>query len=494
MVHRFDLLPGSDGKIGEATYRSRFNVDKLIENIKKTGRMEYLCFAQKRDPCDGLFKKVKTLFQQVRPESPNESNIGVTISPDLPGLYDPNIDGSRRDDSPFTTLTALTDNAAIKKLDPDTLEPLGVVNQSVLHPSLQGQLSASHANFDPVTGDVYNHNLQVFGVKNCIYRVFHTSRKTGETRILATFTGPDIKPCYIHAQFITENYLVLGLWGAKIGLGGAGILWHRNMLDAIEPFDPDGKVIWLVVDRVGDRGLVAKFESENRFMFHGANAYEEPGQEPGTVDLILDAVDYANLDIIHRFYYENFVSTSAGVGDFISKHKEGINPDLTRYRLAGVPTTGDVPRPATKPATKDFRIAGPVIGEFPFVNPRYYTKPYRYMYSAGDFGKSSFMDSIIKTDLTTKTSTVWAIDGHTPGEPVFVRNPDGMEEDDGVLLVVMLDGHKGSSYLLCLDARTMKELGRADVGRVVGMGFHGAHKKVDWSRFPPRSGERAQKM
>ena len=49
------------------------------------------------------------------------------------------------------------------------------------------------------------------------------------------------------------------------------------------------------------------------------------------------------------------------------------------------------------------------------------------------------------------------------------------DEDRGVLLSAVLDGIGGRSYLLCLDARTMREVGRADVDGVVGFGFHGCH-------------------
>jgi torulene dioxygenase len=45
-------------------------------------------------------------------------------------------------------------------------------------------------------------------------------------------------------------------------------------------------------------------------------------------------------------------------------------------------------------------------------------------------------------------------------------------------LSVVLDGFKETSYLVCLDARTMKEIGRANCGVPVGFGFHGAHIKT----------------
>ena len=54
-------------------------------------------------------------------------------------------------------------------------------------------------------------------------------------------------------------------------------------------------------------------------------------------------------------------------------------------------------------------------------------------------------------------------------------HPEGREEDEGILLCVVLDGTRGRSYLLVLDARTFREVGRAEMECVVGFGFHGAH-------------------
>jgi hypothetical protein len=46
-----------------------------------------------------------------------------------------------------------------------------------------------------------------------------------------------------------------------------------------------------------------------------------------------------------------------------------------------------------------------------------------------------------------------------------------------VLLNVALDGSKGS-HLLGLDAWTMKEIGRTEVGLVIGVCFHRVHVKA----------------
>jgi torulene dioxygenase len=85
------------------------------------------------------------------------------------------------------------------------------------------------------------------------------------------------------------------------------------------------------------------------------------------------------------------------------------------------------------------------------------------------------MDGLVKFDSDKQESWLWTRHGHTPGEPIFVANPNGTKEDDGVLLSVVLDGQRGTSYLLCLDAQNLSELGRAHVDGVVGFGFHGQH-------------------
>ena len=75
--------------------------------------------------------------------------------------------------------------------------------------------------------------------------------------------------------------------------------------------------------------------------------------------------------------------------------------------------------------------------------------------------------------ITETDAVTWSEDGCYPGEPVFVAAPDGQGEDDGVLLSVVLDAHRGNSFLLVLDAATLTELARAEVPHHIPFGFHG---------------------
>lgn len=481
-------------------YNSRTNVDPLIEKIRETGRYDQVTFAQKRDPCDGLFKKFRTAFQIPREPPPGFNNIQVTIAPDVPGMKvgqsgpeapitsPHDTDNVKTGESPkksssrFKTLTAFTDTSGFKHLNPETLEPLGVATQSSLHPSLTGPFSAAHANFCPNTGDVLNHNCD-FTLPSPTYRIWKTSRETEETEIVATIKDPDAACAYLHSSFITENFFILPIWSSHVAKGGIQVLWERNVLDAILPFPSDPAhhphTVWLVIDRTGGRGMVAKFESPPGFSFHNSNAWEEKRPD-GTTDLILDCVEYANLDIIHQFYYKNFMSSSAAAPLFRRDHAEGLVAHYRRYKLAGVLTTDTPELPLIlKNAEVLLHHETPKVGEFPGINPLYHTKPNKYVYTATDTGKSSFFDSITKLNVETGGTQSFCIKHHTPGEPIFVPNPDGTEEDDGVILVVMFDGDNGTSYLACIDGKSMEEIGRAEVGSVVSFGFHGRHIGLD---------------
>ena len=70
----------------------------------------------------------------------------------------------------------------------------------------------------------------------------------------------------------------------------------------------------------------------------------------------------------------------------------------------------------------------------------------------------------------------WFEDGCYPGEPVFVQRPNGADRLEGVIVSVVLDGQRGRSFLLVLDAQGFEEVGRAFAPHVIPFGFHGEFK------------------
>ncbi|KIW02557.1 uncharacterized protein PV09_06012 [Verruconis gallopava] len=473
-VHRFEITPDGSGS-SKVTYNSRSTVDKLIESIKETGTLKGFTFAQKRDPCQSFFSKVMTVFEvstaQKRAIDPAAANIGVTLSFNMPGTSPPHVGRQDvRHASGIQTLWAKTDASNFKQLDPETLEPIGIASQASLHPSLKGPLSAAHAKSDPETGDVYNFNLDLG--RQPTYRIFHVSASTGKTEILASFPG---KPAYLHSILLTQDHVILCVWNSHIKSGGASILYNQNILDSISPFDSKQRTIWYVIDRRHSKGLIAKYESPAFFCFHTVNAWTEVSPlDRSKVDIVCELSEYSSLDVLHKFYYDNLLSTAPGNKNFQGPKGDAARGFLRRYRLRDIASASEKPGVVVVEYTAP-KDASP---ELPTLNPRFVTRPHRYTYGIVDRRLSSLADGLVKWDSKTHTPKYWGTFAHTPGEPIFVADPEGSAEDDGVLLSVVLDGLKESSYLLCLDARTMQELGRAEVGGVVGFGFHGLHVKV----------------
>ncbi|KAL4068602.1 carotenoid oxygenase [Scleroderma yunnanense] len=468
--HRFQII--QTGSSTRVIYNSRRSIDPLIEHIRATGNMAGFSFGQKRDPCTSFFKKVMSMFIPDPPPPLEQSNIGVTLSINPPGLRDPQVAESQKPGghaSGVHTLLAKTDAAILRHIEPETLEPKGVVTQAVLHPELTGNFSAAHAKSDPVTGDIFNYNLALG--RQSIYRAFRVSAATGQTEILATIT--DAPPAYLHSSILTENYFILCVWNSHYVWGGMKILWEKNMLDAISNFDPTRKALWYVIDRKGGKGVVARYECDAFFCFHTINAWEEPSPTDSShTDIVADLSIYKNLDVLKRFYYNNLKSSSAASLNYTGEKRRSCDVFLRRWRLPSVDTASPLePREAVTEHTAEHNHSC----DLPVVNPRFLTKPSRYIYGACDRDLSTFFDGLVKYDMEAHTALYFTVHGHSPGEPIFVPDPKGADEDDGVLLSVVLDGYAEKSYLLVLDAKTMKEVGRASMECIVGFGFHGAY-------------------
>ena len=60
---------------------------------------------------------------------------------------------------------------------------------------------------------------------------------------------------------------------------------------------------------------------------------------------------------------------------------------------------------------------------------------------------------------------------------MFVAAPGAEEEDEGVLLSVVLEGERGGSSLLVLDARDLSRLARVEAPHHIPFGFHGQYAR-----------------
>ncbi|KKA27321.1 hypothetical protein TD95_005003 [Thielaviopsis punctulata] len=493
-THKFDIIPASDGNSARVVYSSRRQSDGTIAEIK-AGRQRDFTFAQGVDPCVGLFGKAMAMFKA----PVTYANVQVTVNANIGALPNtlaaPSVvtssprksaTSSTKSTTPPQESTAghrtnvqniwlATDGPALLQLDPLTLKPSTrtiTIDTAISH--LTTHASCAHAAHDPHTGEFFNFSLRYGPTPE--YAIFRLPPSTqpppAKPTILARLHGARAPVAYIHSVFLTENYFVMCIPSARLALHGLAILWHRTILESMQPFSAEQLCFWHVISRQTG-AVVARFETPAAFFFHSTNAFERDGR------LFCEMLEYPNTDILRAFYlavmrdadghgrdfWKTYAATAAHMGA------------LRRYMFdlggaAGADKMGPAPEVV-------MQIRGPHVGELPTINPAYAMREHRYVYSVVARGLSTMFDALSKADMQTGNVLLWSGDrGHTPGEPIFVTDPEGKGEDDGVLLSVVLDGINGTSYLLCLDAKTMEELGRAECGFAIGLGFHGLHAKA----------------
>ncbi|TNM88141.1 hypothetical protein fugu_006362 [Takifugu bimaculatus] len=104
----------------------------------------------------------------------------------------------------------------------------------------------------------------------------------------------------------------------------------------------------------------------------------------------------------------------------------------------------------------------------------YSGKMYRFAFG---LGLNHFIpDRIMKLNVQTKEMREWREEECYPSEPLFVATPGATDEDDGVLLsVVVKPGADRPGSLLVLDAKTLTEVGRAEVSVNIPVTLHGTY-------------------
>jgi len=412
MLHSFTL---SRGKVA---YANRFLESRSHRQAMEKGRISRSEFAT--DPCFSLFGRVMATF---RPPVTDNANINVVRLAD--------------------GFAALTETPLPILFHPETLETLGVAH---FQDDLVGTITTAHPHRDPGTGTLYSY-LTEFSLTS----TYHLYRLEPQSRSRVRIASMDVaRPAYMHSFAMTEQHLILvefPLVVNPIHLLLSGKPFIRNYR-----WEPERGTRFQIFHRSSGRHLGC-CTGPPLFAFHHINAFVD-GEEGR--DIVVDLAGYPDATILDALFLEPL---RAGV-----PHLPTARP--WRFRLN--PHRGTV----TQEVLAERNVELPRIND-----ARCMGRPYRFVWGIGNRVPGHFTDELVKIDVRSGSVRTWYVEGCFPGEPVFIQRPGaspGAEgEEDGVLLSVVLDAERESSFLLVLDAATMEEEARAFVPHPLPLGFHG---------------------
>ena len=427
MIQRFAFEPGG------AHYSGRFLLSPDYQNSVTAGRPqadEFLSVPER-----GLLERVWTLFDPERQFGRN-------------GMVNVLKVGNGR-------MLALTENPLPMEFNPADGRTIGPFDWPDSMQSVLNMITTAHPWYDPEFKTTWNFLVHInpLGPKYLINRL-----DDGQTaRKLVAEIAVDA-PAYMHSFALTRNYIVLTEF-PLVTSPGRLITMPITGDGYIETYrwEPERGTRFRVIDKHTGEEL-GSWNSQAFFAFHHVNAWEEDGS------IVMDMSVYEEgADIIDALSLAHIRGPQGGTIPWSG---------LVRYRLplAGGPVT--------------HRRISPVMMEMPQINYRDCTaKPYRYVYGVSWTEPGQFVNALVKIDVQTGQHVHWHQPGCWPGEPVFVPEPDGAE-DDGVNISIVLNANAAHSFILVLDAKSFTEVARLDLPIAIPFMLHGSFypsDESDWS-------------
>jgi len=352
---------------------------------------------------------------------------GSKVSEDVNFYPNANVNVALYSDS----LVALTETPCPLVIDPKSLDTLSLFDYTDTLPHRHIWESA-HPHYDPKTGEIINYLVR-FGKKSH-YVLYTIAPHTKTRKVLCEI--PVDEPSYMHSFAITDRFIVFVAF--PFVANPQKLLEGKSSFIEAYRFKEDKQTTIYVVDKA-TKEVVDEATMPPCFAYHHINAFEDAGS------IVFDLAAYPDASVI------------TGGAD---KQKQIAH--FQRWRISYNKVT--------------LEFEGPAI-EMPRIDyDRYNTKPYRYVYAVDDeMLRSNEKRALIKFDVTDKSIKHWSEEGCFAGEPVFVSKPSSTSEDDGVILSCVLDTKSKRSFLLILDAKSFREIGRAFVTHHIPFDLHGMH-------------------
>ncbi len=418
MLHAFSFHEGS------VKYSNKFLRSDAYHSVFEEGSLNYSGFAS--DPCRSLFKKLLTFF------IPNSH----------PAIHNANVNVAKLADA----YVALTEVPLPVQFDQKTLETLGVLDYQDTLPK-DNCWESAHPHYDMEQKRTLNYLIK-FG-RTSYYTLYGLNDGSAQRQTIAEI--PVEEPAYMHSFAVTENYIILTEF--PIVVKPLDLIMKNQAFMKNFTWQPQRGTRFVVINK-RDGSVVGKYVTKPFFAFHHANAFEKDGM------IHIDMVTYKDAEIITGDSLH--VNSDKVPGDNYASQLERFSVSLNNNEI-----------------TSDVLLSK--SNEFPRINEKLDGKPYHYLYLAGFNDHANEKKELLngeglyKINTTTKELLEWSENGCSAGEPVFVSTPGALAEDDGVVLALILDHIHSNSFLLILDGKRFKEIGRVRAPHLIPAGFHGQY-------------------
>ena len=390
--------------------------------------------------------------------------------------YQPHIKES--DNNQKKSISALTDAPPRTIIDFNTMN---TISSSTINPIASGArgyelLETAHpiyskANAAAADGegvDTYNVAVELGLQGPSVNLIRETSQ--GERSVVTSVPSTDGIP-YLHSFGLSANYAMIVLQPLRLD-PSPGRLLELGFLRAMQHVDQTRIV---VVDLVVGGVVLDKCIDEKVYFYHSISQAEivNDQEEDGGVTVSLRLCAYKTPDQITGEHQFMRLEQAKKGREWRNKlHKGGkfcdINCNLVDQSVK-VDWNDEIKQGYELPVTRYSRAYGSECIS---------VKHPRYVYAFGAFalGSQDYDNwGLFKYDLEeNKVSSYYQQDSIYHSEPIFVPNPDGETEDDGVLLSQAYFGKDSETKLLVFNARNMEVMATVSTGMRAPLDFHGA--------------------
>ena len=434
LIHHFTIQDS------QVSYQSKYLESSTYKSATSRNGIYISQFGTFRsdDPCQNIFKRFMSRFMP--PEQADNCNVSI-----------------HKVNGQYLTQTETRTNVAI------TIDDVNTVGPVILAPDVNGQTTTAHPH---VTDSGTYNMITQFGPRS-YYNFYRLSNNNDNTKPSThkIVSIPVSEPSYIHSFGLSERYIILveyPLQTTSLRLLAASY-YRKSYIENFQWHIKRSANITIINKETGE--LLGKYITKTGFFaFHHVNAYESRNNDNEDV-INVDIIAYDDASIIDALYLDNLRSAKPSFPA----------SQLRRYVIPIKAKSNSTPI--------DYEVLSKSEIELPRLHPKYRSQPYRYVYGVGRKQTEGFLNQIVKLDTVNRSELTWNEADCHPSEPIFVPAPtsssssattsDESSEDDGVVLSVVVNAVKQISYLLILDARTMNELGRAEVPYALSYLLHG---------------------